>query len=58
MIWRGYNPSKTWLASEQSALDYETILELVAEKSTFAPVLIKKLNPDVVWTTYFPPERY
>jgi lipoprotein-anchoring transpeptidase ErfK/SrfK len=42
---------KTWLAkSEQSALDYETILELVAEKAHSHPLLIKKLNPDVVWT--------
>ena len=42
---------KTWLAkSEQSALDYETDLELVAEKSHSHPVLIQKLNPGVNWT--------
>jgi lipoprotein-anchoring transpeptidase ErfK/SrfK len=42
---------KTWLAkSEQSALDYETILELVAEKAHSHPLLIQKLNPDVIWT--------
>jgi lipoprotein-anchoring transpeptidase ErfK/SrfK len=42
---------KTWLAkSEQSALDYETILELVAEKSHSHPLLIQKLNPGVNWT--------
>jgi lipoprotein-anchoring transpeptidase ErfK/SrfK len=42
---------KTWLAkSEQTALDYETILELVAEKAHSYPLLIQKLNPDVVWT--------
>ncbi len=42
---------KTWLAkSEQSALDYETILELVAEKAHSHPLLIQKLNPDVNWT--------
>jgi lipoprotein-anchoring transpeptidase ErfK/SrfK len=42
---------KTWLAkSEQSALEYETILELVAEKAHAHPLLIKKLNPDVEWT--------
>jgi lipoprotein-anchoring transpeptidase ErfK/SrfK len=42
---------KTWLAkSEQSALDYETILEEVAEKAHSHPLLIQKLNPDVVWT--------
>ena len=42
---------KTWLAkSQQSALDYETILELVAEKSHSNPLLIKELNAEVNWT--------
>jgi len=42
---------KTWLAkSQQSALDYETELELVAEKSHSNPKLIQRLNPDVNWT--------
>ena len=42
---------KTWLAkSEQSALDYETILEEVAEKAHSYPSLVQKLNPDVNWT--------
>jgi lipoprotein-anchoring transpeptidase ErfK/SrfK len=42
---------KTWLAkSQQSALDYETILEEVAEKAHSHPLLIQKLNPDVNWT--------
>jgi lipoprotein-anchoring transpeptidase ErfK/SrfK len=42
---------KTWLAkSQQSALDYETELELVAEKSHSHPLLIRKLNPNVNWT--------
>jgi lipoprotein-anchoring transpeptidase ErfK/SrfK len=41
----------TWLAkSQQSALDYETILELVAEKSHAHPLQIQKLNPGVNWT--------
>jgi lipoprotein-anchoring transpeptidase ErfK/SrfK len=41
----------TWLAkSEQSALDFETILELVAEQSHSYPILIQKLNPGVNWT--------
>jgi lipoprotein-anchoring transpeptidase ErfK/SrfK len=41
---------KTWLAkSQQTALDYETELELVAEKSHAHPVLIQKLNPNVDW---------
>jgi len=42
---------KTWLEkSQQSALDYETILELVAEKAHSYPSLIEELNPDVDWT--------
>ncbi len=42
---------RTWLAkSRQSALDYETILQLVAEKAHSHPALIEKLNPDTVWT--------
>jgi len=42
---------KTWLAkSQQTALDYETELELVAEKSHSHPLLIQRLNPNVNWT--------
>ncbi len=42
---------KTWLAkSQQSALEYETILELVAEKAHSHPALVEKLNPEVAWT--------
>ena len=42
---------KTWLAkSEQTALDYETLLEEVAEKAHSYPMLIQKLNPAVNWT--------
>jgi lipoprotein-anchoring transpeptidase ErfK/SrfK len=42
---------KTWLEkSRQSALDYETILELVAEKAHSYPSLIEELNPNVDWT--------
>jgi lipoprotein-anchoring transpeptidase ErfK/SrfK len=42
---------KTWLGkSQQTALDYETILELVAEKSHAHPGLIRRLNPNVDWT--------
>ncbi len=42
---------KTWLAkSEQSALDYETLLEEVAEMAHSHPLLVEKLNPDVNWT--------
>ena len=42
---------KTWLAkSAQSALDYETILELLAEKAHAHPLQIQKLNPGLNWT--------
>lgn len=41
---------KTWLAkSQQSALEYETILQLVAEKAHAHPALIEKLNPNIAW---------
>jgi lipoprotein-anchoring transpeptidase ErfK/SrfK len=46
---------KTWLAkSQQTALDYETELELVAEKSHSHPELIQRLNPGVNWTNIAP----
>ncbi|HZF01542.1 MAG TPA: L,D-transpeptidase [Methylomirabilota bacterium] len=42
---------KTWIEkSQQSALDYETELELVAEKSHSHPALIRLLNQNVNWT--------
>jgi lipoprotein-anchoring transpeptidase ErfK/SrfK len=41
---------KTWLAkSQQSALAYETELQLLSEKSHSNPLLIEKLNPQVNW---------
>lgn len=41
----------TWLGkSQQSALDYETVLELVAEKGHAHPLFIKRLNPSADWT--------
>ena len=43
--------SKTWLGkSQQTALDYETILELVAERGHASPTFIRRLNPAVDWT--------
>ena len=43
--------SPTWLGkSQQTALDFETILELVAEKSRAHPNLIRRLNPNLDWT--------
>ena len=41
---------RTWVAkSQQSALEYETILQLVAEKAHSYPSLIEKLNPGTDW---------
>jgi lipoprotein-anchoring transpeptidase ErfK/SrfK len=40
--------------SRQSALDYETLLELVAEKAHSHPRLILSLNPGVDWTNAVP----
>jgi lipoprotein-anchoring transpeptidase ErfK/SrfK len=43
--------SPTWLGkSQQTALDYETILELLAEMGRSHPNLIRRLNPLVNWT--------
>ena len=42
---------KSWLEkSQQDRLDYETILELVAEKAQSHPQLIRQLNPPIDWT--------
>jgi lipoprotein-anchoring transpeptidase ErfK/SrfK len=46
---------KTWLAkSEQTRLEYETILELVAERSQAHPNLIRRLNPGIEWDNVLP----
>jgi lipoprotein-anchoring transpeptidase ErfK/SrfK len=46
---------KTWLAkSQQSALAYETELELVAEKFHAHPELIRRMNLNVNWTNIAP----
>jgi lipoprotein-anchoring transpeptidase ErfK/SrfK len=43
--------SHTWLGkSRQTALDYETILELVSEKSHAHPNLVRQLNPGIKWS--------
>jgi lipoprotein-anchoring transpeptidase ErfK/SrfK len=40
----------TWLGkSEQTALEYETALELLAERSHASPALLQRLNPGVDW---------
>lgn len=42
---------QTWIAkSQQSALAYETVLELVAERTHSNPKLIRWLNPQIDWT--------
>jgi lipoprotein-anchoring transpeptidase ErfK/SrfK len=47
--------SRTWLGkSQQTALDYETILELVAEKGHANPNLVRRLNPSIDWTSVAP----
>ncbi|MBK9138574.1 MAG: murein L,D-transpeptidase [Verrucomicrobia bacterium] len=47
--------SRTWLGkSQQDRLDYETILELVAERSWSHPRLIRELNPRVNWAEVSP----
>ena len=41
---------KTWVAkSQQTVLDYETILELVAEHAHAHPLLLRNLNPGLDW---------
>ncbi len=40
--------------SQQTALDFETILELVAEKGHAHPDLIRRLNPSINWTNVAP----
>lgn len=41
----------TWVGkSQQTALDYETVLELIAERTHASPLLIKRLNPGIDWT--------
>lgn len=44
-----------WLGkSEQPRLDYETVLELMAERSHSHPNVLRKLNPHLDWTTVTP----
>jgi hypothetical protein len=45
----------TWVGkSEAPRLDYETILELVAEKGRSSQEFIRKLNPQINWTNVAP----
>jgi lipoprotein-anchoring transpeptidase ErfK/SrfK len=41
---------ETWLGkSQQTALAYETALELVAERAHASPALVRRLNPNLDW---------
>lgn len=43
--------SSTWLGkSQQPALEYETVLELVAEKGCASPNLMRRLNSGIDWS--------
>jgi lipoprotein-anchoring transpeptidase ErfK/SrfK len=47
--------SPTWLGkSQQTALEYQNILELVAERSHASQAFVRRLNPDVDWTKVQP----
>jgi lipoprotein-anchoring transpeptidase ErfK/SrfK len=47
--------SATWLGkSQQTALDYESALELVAEKSRASQKFLRQLNPGVDWSAVRP----
>jgi lipoprotein-anchoring transpeptidase ErfK/SrfK len=44
---------KTWLAkSQQTRLEFETALEMVAEKSCSNPKLLRALNPQIDWNNF------
>lgn len=46
---------ESWLAKSQAErLDYESILELVAERARSSQAFIRKLNPQVKWTNVAP----
>jgi lipoprotein-anchoring transpeptidase ErfK/SrfK len=45
----------TWLGkSEQSQLDYSSVLELVAERHRASPRLLQRLNPGIDWEELLP----
>lgn len=47
--------ASTWLGkSRQERLDYETLLELVSEKTWSYPSVLRQLNPGVNWSTLQP----
>ncbi len=43
--------SATWLGkSQQTALDYETLLECLSEKARASPNIVRRLNPPIDWS--------
>jgi lipoprotein-anchoring transpeptidase ErfK/SrfK len=49
----------TWQGkSEQTALDYETALEMLAERAHSSPALIRRLNPQATWDKVDPAMRF
>lgn len=45
----------TWLGKSQvPRLDYETILELVAERAAASPTAVRRLNPGIAWDAVRP----
>lgn len=47
--------SPTWLGkSQQTRLDYTTILELVAERARASHTLVRRLNPGIEWDRVLP----
>jgi lipoprotein-anchoring transpeptidase ErfK/SrfK len=47
--------STSWLGkSQQTALDYETILEYLSEKAKSTPNLVRRLNPKLKWSAIEP----
>lgn len=47
--------SRTWLGkSRQGALEFESLLEMLAERACSHPGLVRRLNPTVDWTNAVP----
>jgi lipoprotein-anchoring transpeptidase ErfK/SrfK len=47
--------SSTWAGkAQQTALDYETVLEMFAERSQSSPRLLKQANPGIDWSSIKP----
>jgi lipoprotein-anchoring transpeptidase ErfK/SrfK len=50
---------ETWLGkSERTGLGFESLIEMLAERSHAQPALVRRLNPNVVWTNAAPFTEY